>query len=36
MVIQIIVSALWLRFVGQGPLEKLWRLVTWGREGARA
>ncbi|WP_264298392.1 DUF418 domain-containing protein [Brevibacterium sp. FME17] len=36
MVIQIIVSALWLRFVGQGPLEKLWRLVTGGREGARA
>ena len=36
MVIQIVVSALWLRFVGQGPLETLWRLVTWGREGARA
>lgn len=36
MVIQILVSALWLRFVGQGPLEKLWRLVTWGREGVRA
>ncbi|GAA1849496.1 DUF418 domain-containing protein [Brevibacterium marinum] len=36
MVIQILVSALWLRFVGQGPLEKLWRLVTWGREGTRA
>ncbi|MGO1483946.1 MAG: DUF418 domain-containing protein [Brevibacterium aurantiacum] len=36
MIIQIIVSALWLRFVGQGPLERLWRLVTWGREGTRA
>lgn len=36
MVIQMLVSALWLRFVGQGPLERLWRLVTWGREGARA
>lgn len=35
-VIQIVVSALWLRFVGQGPLEKLWRLVTWGHESARA
>lgn len=32
MVIQIVTSALWLRFVGQGPLEKLWRLVTWRRK----
>ena len=30
-VVQIIVSTLWLRRFGQGPLEKLWRLVTWGR-----
>ncbi|WP_258234309.1 DUF418 domain-containing protein [Brevibacterium oceani] len=28
--LQVIVSALWLRFFGQGPLEKLWRYVTWG------
>ena len=36
MIVQIIVSALWLRFVGQGPLERLWRLVIWGPEGSRA
>ncbi len=30
-IVQIIVSTLWLRRFGQGPLEKLWRLVTWGR-----
>lgn len=36
MILQILASALWLRFVGQGPLERLWRLVTWGREGTRA
>ncbi|WP_228282326.1 DUF418 domain-containing protein [Brevibacterium atlanticum] len=29
--VQVIVSTLWLRFFGQGPLEKLWRFVTWGR-----
>ncbi|WP_209374620.1 DUF418 domain-containing protein [Brevibacterium renqingii] len=29
--VQVIVSSLWLRFFGQGPLEKLWRIVTWGR-----
>ncbi|UVI35073.1 DUF418 domain-containing protein [Brevibacterium spongiae] len=29
--VQVIVSSLWLRWFGQGPLEKLWRLVTWGR-----
>ena len=29
--VQVIVSTLWLRRFGQGPLEKLWRLVTWGR-----
>ena len=29
--LQVIVSTLWLRFFGQGPLEKLWRFVTWGR-----
>ncbi|WP_420096266.1 DUF418 domain-containing protein [Brevibacterium sediminis] len=28
---QVVVSTLWLRRFGQGPLEKLWRLVTWGR-----
>lgn len=30
-IVQIIVSTLWLRRFGQGPLEKLWRLVTWSR-----
>ena len=30
LVVQIIVSTLWLRRFGHGPLEKLWRLVTWG------
>lgn len=30
LVLQIIASSLWLRFVGQGPLERLWRIVTWG------
>lgn len=29
--LQVIVSSLWLRRFGQGPLEKLWRTVTWGR-----
>ena len=29
--LQIVVSALWLRVFSQGPLERLWRLVTWGR-----
>src|SRR5699024_1424142 len=31
--LQMIVSSLWLRRFGQGPLEKLWRRVTWGRPG---
>lgn len=31
LIVQIVVSALWLRFFSQGPLERLWRLVTWGR-----
>lgn len=35
-VIQVIISALWLRFFGQGLLERLWRLVTWGRTGQRS
>ena len=30
-IVQIIASTLWLHRFGQGPLEKLWRLVTWGR-----
>lgn len=30
LLIQIVVSAIWLRFFTQGPLEKLWRIVTWG------
>lgn len=30
LVFQVIVSSLWLRFFGQGPLEKLWRYITWG------
>lgn len=34
LVVQVIVSTVWLRFFDQGPLEKLWRLVTWGRGGA--
>lgn len=29
-IVQIIVSTVWLRFFSQGPLEKLWRIVTWG------
>lgn len=29
--VQVVVSTLWPRRFGQGPLEKLWRLVTWGR-----
>lgn len=28
--VQVVVSSLWLRTFGQGPLEKLWRRVTWG------
>lgn len=35
-VFQVIVSSLWLRFFGQGPLEKLWRFVTWGRSNRTA
>ncbi|KGF24102.1 hypothetical protein HMPREF2129_03125 [Corynebacterium tuscaniense DNF00037] len=27
---QMIFSALWLKRFGQGPLEKLWRKITWG------
>ena len=34
-IVQVIVSTLWLRRFGQGPLEKLWRLVTWGRSPER-
>ncbi|SDS34006.1 Uncharacterized membrane protein YeiB [Brevibacterium siliguriense] len=34
-VVQLIVSTMWLRRFGQGPLEKLWRLVTWGRSARR-
>ncbi|MCM1014100.1 MULTISPECIES: DUF418 domain-containing protein [unclassified Brevibacterium] len=30
LIVQIIASALWLRFFSQGPLERLWRIVTWG------
>ncbi|MCU4296874.1 DUF418 domain-containing protein [Brevibacterium permense] len=30
-IVQVVVSTLWLRRFGQGPLEKLWRLVTWGQ-----
>jgi len=30
-IVQVVVSTLWLSRFGQGPLEKLWRLVTWGR-----
>ncbi|MGZ1491213.1 DUF418 domain-containing protein [Brevibacterium sediminis] len=30
-IVQVVVSTLWLRRFGQGPLEKLWRFVTWGR-----
>ncbi|WP_249204001.1 DUF418 domain-containing protein [Brevibacterium sp. SMBL_HHYL_HB1] len=30
-IVQVVGSSLWLRFFGQGPLEKLWRIVTWGR-----
>src|SRR5699024_3486297 len=33
--LQMIVSSLWLRRFGQGPLEKLWRRVTWGRPAER-
>lgn len=32
LVLQVVVSSLWLRRFGQGPLEKLWRSVTWGSE----
>ena len=32
LIIQAIISALWLRFFSQGPLEKLWRWVTWAGE----
>ncbi|GAA4516869.1 hypothetical protein GCM10023159_29070 [Brevibacterium yomogidense] len=28
--LQVVVSRLWLHRFGQGPLEKLWRRVTWG------
>ena len=31
--LQVIVSNLWLRRFGQGPLERLWRRVTWARPG---
>ena len=27
---QMIFSALWLKKFSQGPLEKLWRKITWG------
>jgi uncharacterized membrane protein YeiB len=29
LVLQWIWSTLWLRFVGQGPVERLWRMATW-------
>ncbi|GAB3312235.1 DUF418 domain-containing protein [Epidermidibacterium keratini] len=31
LIAQWIFSTLWLRRFGQGPVEKLWRQVTWGR-----
>ncbi len=34
--LQIVVSALWPRVFSQGPLERLWRLVTWVAAGPRA
>lgn len=30
--VQALVSAVWIRHVGQGPLEKLWRIATWKGE----
>jgi uncharacterized membrane protein YeiB len=27
--LQWIWSTLWLRFLGQGPFERLWRMATW-------
>ncbi|MGC2865163.1 DUF418 domain-containing protein [Corynebacterium glutamicum] len=30
LIIQELLSALWLRHYTQGPLEYLWRWVTWG------
>ena len=32
--LQVVISSLWLRRFGQGPLEKLWRTVTWGSAGS--
>lgn len=32
--LQWIWSTLWLRFVGQGPIERLWRMATWWDAGA--
>ena len=34
LVLQWIWSTLWLRFVGQGPIERLWRMATWWDAGA--
>ena len=33
LIVQSIVSALWLRRFKQGPLEQLWRWATWGQWG---
>ncbi|MBE9918031.1 DUF418 domain-containing protein [Paenibacillus donghaensis] len=30
-VIQVVISVVWLRFFRMGPLEKLWRIMTYGR-----
>jgi uncharacterized protein len=33
-VIQIIYSVIWFKFFKMGPLEKVWRFMTYGRNGA--
>jgi uncharacterized protein len=33
-VIQIIYSVIWFKFFKMGPLEKVWRFMTYGRKGA--